>query len=92
MDGFAVRWEDVQEPGRTLTLAGEVREASQLAIEATPVTPADELRDLLLRCLEALRDCRWEVMALRAERARGSEFAAIEDPSALRAHLEQLRA
>jgi molybdopterin molybdotransferase len=25
MDGFAVRWEDVQEPGRTLTLAGEVR-------------------------------------------------------------------
>jgi len=25
MDGFAVRWEDVREPGRTLALAGEVR-------------------------------------------------------------------
>jgi molybdopterin molybdotransferase len=25
MDGFAVRWEDVREPGRTLDLAGEVR-------------------------------------------------------------------
>jgi molybdopterin molybdotransferase len=25
MDGFAVRWDDVREPGRTLSLAGEVR-------------------------------------------------------------------
>ena len=76
-----------------LPLAGEVREASALAVEPMPARPADELRDLLGRCLEALRDCRWEMMALRAERARdGHRGSKFEDASALRAHLEQLRA
>jgi molybdopterin molybdotransferase len=34
MDGYAVRWEDVREPGRTLSLAGEVQAGR----------PADDLR------------------------------------------------
>jgi len=42
MDGFAVRWEDVREPGRTLALAGEARAGRPL--EGLRVEPGSCVR------------------------------------------------
>jgi molybdopterin molybdotransferase len=44
MDGFAVRWEDVKEPGRTLILAGEARAGR----------PVDDLRVEPGRCVRIM--------------------------------------
>ena len=51
-----------------------------------------ERQTLIERTLTALRDCRWQLMALRADLERDQETAEFTDAASLQTYLDQLKA